>query len=162
MENTNKQAPQNKQARGKMKANPERKEFQSLPNGVESFKWTDDKMQLLLKMVKDCQSTLAQSNLDWIKIHSRYEQIAAKMKDECPVASLDEYPHKILNFVCCVYCCHLLPPKTTKQMHAPRAKLLLFHFLDQFCAFTGERNRTIAYCSTFCITYFIVPLFGTE
>ena len=107
-------------------------------------------------MVKDCQS------LDWIKIRSRYEQIAAKMRDAYPVASLDEYPHKILNFLRCVYYCHLLLATTTTQTHALRAKLLSFHFLDQFCAFTRERNGTIAYCSTFRMTYFIVPLFGTE
>ena len=138
MENT--KAPQNKQARGKMEANPKRKEFQSLQNYVESFKWTDDEMQLLLEVVKDCQSILAQRNLYWIEIRSRYEQIAAKMRDEYLVASLNEYPHKILNFLRCVYYCHLLLPTTTTQTHAPRAKLLSFHFLDQLCAFTLEHN----------------------
>ena len=145
MENT--KAPQNKQARGKMEANPERKEF------VEYFKWTDDEMQLLLEVLKDCQSILAQSNLDWIKIRSRHEQIAAKMKDEYPVASLDEYPHKILNFLRCVYYCHLLLPTTTTHTHAPRAKLLSFHFLDQFCAFTRERNDCVPFHFSYHLFY---------
>ena len=34
--------------------------------------------------------------------------------------------------------------------------------LAPHCLFTREWNGTIAYCSTFRITYFIVPLFGTE
>ena len=34
--------------------------------------------------------------------------------------------------------------------------------LAPHCLFTRERNGTIAYRSTFRITYFIVPLFGTE
>ena len=83
MENTT--APQKEQGRGKMEA--------CVKNGVESFKWTDDKIQLLLEVVKDYQSIQAQSNLDWMKIRSRYEQIAAKMRNEYPVAPLDEYPH---------------------------------------------------------------------
>ena len=80
MENTT--APQKEQGRGKMEA--------CLKNGVESFKWTDDEIQLLLEVVKDYQSIQAQSNLDWMKIRSRYEQIAAKMRNEYPVAPLDE------------------------------------------------------------------------
>ena len=34
--------------------------------------------------------------------------------------------------------------------------------LDQFCTFIRERNGTTEYRSTFRVTYFIVPLFGTE
>ena len=68
----------------------------------------------------------------------------------------------ILHFPHYVYHCHLLLPTTTTQKHVPRAKLLSFHFLDQFCKFIWERNGTIAYRSTFRIAYFIVPLFGTK
>ena len=69
MENTT--APQKEQAHGKMGAKAKRKEFQSLKNGVISFNRNDDKIQLLLEVVKNCQSIQAQSNLDWIKIRTK-------------------------------------------------------------------------------------------
>ena len=50
MENTT--APQKEQAHGKMGAKAKRKEFQSLKNGVISFNRNDDKIQLLLEVVK--------------------------------------------------------------------------------------------------------------
>ena len=56
---------------------------------------------------------------------------------------------------------------TTTHTHALRARVLSFRFSDQFCTSSPvhtetERNGTIAYRSTFRITYFSVPLFGTE
>ena len=78
---------------GKTKAKPKRKESQTLQSDVESFKWTDDEIQLLLEVVKDYQSIQSQKNLDWMKIRSRYDQIAAKMREDYPVTSSEEYPH---------------------------------------------------------------------
>ena len=55
-----------------------------------------------------------------------------------------------------------------QQIH-PRMRLrqksyrsVFWTSLSPHCLFTRERNRTNAYRSTFRITYFIVPLFGTE
>ena len=55
-----------------------------------------------------------------------------------------------------------------QQLH-PRMRLgqksyrsVFWTSLAPDCLFTRERNSTIAYRSTFRITYFIVPLFGTE
>ena len=55
-----------------------------------------------------------------------------------------------------------------QQLH-PRMRLgqksyrsVFWTSLAPHCLFTRERNGTIAYRSTFRITYFIVPLFGTE
>ena len=55
-----------------------------------------------------------------------------------------------------------------QQLH-PRMRLGQKYYRSVFwtslalhCLFTRERNGTIAYRSTFRITYFIVPLFGTE
>ena len=31
--------------------------------------------------------------MDWMKIRSRFDQIAAKMSEDYPVASSEEYPH---------------------------------------------------------------------
>ena len=81
------------QGQGKTKAKLKRKESQNLKSDVESFKWTDDEIQLLLEVVKDYQSIQSQKNLDWMKIRSRYDQIAAKMREEYPVASSEDYPH---------------------------------------------------------------------
>ena len=56
-------------------------------------------------------------------------------------------------------------PATTTFTHALRAKILSFRFwnsLAPHCLFTREQNGKIAYHSTFRITYFIVPFFGTE
>ena len=60
---------------------------------MESFKWTDDEIQLLLEVVKDYQSIQTQKKLDWMKIRSRYEQIAAKMRVDYPITSSEEFPH---------------------------------------------------------------------
>ena len=51
---------------------------------------------------------------------------------------------------------------TTTSTHALRAKILSFRFLDQFynalpVHMGTERNGTIAYRSTFRITFFVVP-----
>ena len=63
------------QGQGKTKAKLKRKESQNLKSDVESFKWTDDEIQLLLEIVKDYQSIQSQKNLDWMKIRSRYDQM---------------------------------------------------------------------------------------
>ena len=60
---------------------------------MESFKWTDDEIQLLLEVVKDYQSIQTQKNLDLMKIRSRYDQIAAKMRVDYPITSSEEFPH---------------------------------------------------------------------
>ena len=57
---------------------------------MESFKWTTDEIQLLLEVVKDYQSIQTQKNLDWMKIRSRYDQIAAKMRVDYPITSSEQ------------------------------------------------------------------------
>ena len=61
------------------------------------------------------------------------------------------------------------PCQFSQQQLRPRMRLgqksyrsVFWTSLAPHCLFTREQNGTIAYRSTFFITYFIVPLFGTE
>ena len=65
--------------------------------------------------------------------------------------------------------CSLAPYHCFKQQQHPRMRLgqkcyrsIFWISITPHCLFTRERNRTIAYRSTFRITYFIVSFFGTE
>ena len=60
----------------------------------QQFKWTDDEIQLLLEVVRNYKATQTQQKLDWVKIRSRYEQVAAQFKEEYPEQPSDLYPHK--------------------------------------------------------------------
>ena len=60
----------------------------------QQFKWTDDEIQLLLEVVRNYKAIQTQQKLDWVKIRSRYEQIAAQFKEEYPEQPSDLYPHK--------------------------------------------------------------------
>ena len=60
----------------------------------QQFKWTDDEIQLLLEVVGNYKATQTQQKLDWVKIWSRYEEIAAQFKKEYPEQPSNLYPHK--------------------------------------------------------------------
>ena len=51
-------------------------------------------MFFTLPPVRNYKATQTQQKLDWVKIRSRYEQIAAQFKKEYPEQPSDLYPHK--------------------------------------------------------------------
>ena len=67
---------------------------------IESFKWTDDEAELLLKVTQEYKVLKSAEGVDWESVQSKYSDILKRMLAELP-ASCEEarelnkdYPHK--------------------------------------------------------------------
>ena len=65
----------------------------------DTFKWSDDEVELLLKVTHDYKVLKASEGVDWESVQSKYSDICKRMTDELP-ATPDEakelnkdYPH---------------------------------------------------------------------
>ena len=83
-----------------MAAKKKKDSAKDVSGGGESFKWTDDEAELLLKVTRDYKVLKAAEGVDWESVQSKYSDILKRMLTEFP-ASPDEakdlnkdYPHK--------------------------------------------------------------------
>ncbi|KAI7800514.1 uncharacterized protein LOC130564420 [Triplophysa rosa] len=61
---------------------------------VESFVWTDDEVELLLRVTLDYKSTKLQDNVDWESCHSKYSDIMDAFQAQYPREPTEkDFPH---------------------------------------------------------------------
>ena len=66
----------------------------------DTFKWSDDEAELLLKVTRDYKVLKASEGIDWESVQSKYTDICKQMKDELPETPDEakeqnkDYPHK--------------------------------------------------------------------
>ncbi|KAA0701669.1 hypothetical protein E1301_Tti018523 [Triplophysa tibetana] len=61
---------------------------------VESFVWTDDEVELLLRVTLDYKSTKLKDNVDWESCHSKYSDIMDAFQAQYPRESTEkDFPH---------------------------------------------------------------------
>ncbi|XP_050956819.1 uncharacterized protein LOC127157624 [Labeo rohita] len=61
---------------------------------VESFVWTDDEVELLLRVTLDYKSTKLQENVDWESCHSKYSDITDAFQAQYPRELTNkDFPH---------------------------------------------------------------------
>ena len=69
----------------------------------EHFTWTDDEVELLLKVTNEFKVKKAASNIDWESVQSKYSDITNELKEQLPSTPEErgaanamgkDYPHK--------------------------------------------------------------------
>ena len=71
----------------------------SSTSGKSDFKWTDDKVELLLNVMHNYKIEKITENVDWESVKTTYDNILALMKDELPSTAdeakemTEDYPH---------------------------------------------------------------------
>ena len=90
-------AKSNSKGKGKQKSGSDESQSKEKP---DVFVWTDDEVQLLLKVTLEYKTSKAIENVDWESIQNKYTEILTIFKERLP-ASPDErkkigkdYPHK--------------------------------------------------------------------
>ena len=90
-------AKSNSKGKGKQKSGSDESQSKEKP---DVFVWTDDEVQLLLKVTLEYKTSKAIENVDWESIQNKYMEILTIFKERLP-ASPDEgkkigkdYPHK--------------------------------------------------------------------
>ncbi len=63
------------------------------------FAWTDDEVELLLKVTSEYKEAMAMQNIDWESLHTKYSDILERYKEQYPLseealATGKDFPHK--------------------------------------------------------------------